>query len=308
MSLAGQSAPSLTLPARDGSLPAQAKEGFMALPNDVNQTLVYSGPIMTGENVPPTSEIALREMDGEPRVRDVDLAEKLGFDRPRKIRELIERNMAEVEMFGSSAPRRGAYRGKAFTEYFLNEEQALLVSVLSNAPNAAAVRAMLIRVFVAYRRGQLKSRRSAYNSRPLAHPGREARLQWGHAERIMKEAGLTGNQKLLRVNSMVTAATGFDTLEALGLNILPAPQPTILLNPTEIGQRSGGLSARRVNNILAAHGYQTDLNGHWEPTSKGLDAGAVMIETERNNGTGNARQLRWSSSIVDTVRNIAEMS
>ena len=40
-------------------------------------------------------------------------------------------------------------------EYWLNEEQALLVAVLSKAPNAPAVRAMLIRVFVAYRRGRL---------------------------------------------------------------------------------------------------------------------------------------------------------
>jgi hypothetical protein len=40
-------------------------------------------------------------------------------------------------------------------EYWLNEEQALLVAVLSRAPKAQTVRAMLIRVFFAWRRGQL---------------------------------------------------------------------------------------------------------------------------------------------------------
>lgn len=40
-------------------------------------------------------------------------------------------------------------------EFFLNEEQALLISVVSKAPNAPAVRATLIKVFVAWRRGRL---------------------------------------------------------------------------------------------------------------------------------------------------------
>jgi len=49
--------------------------------------------------------------------------------------------------------RRGGKRVGTVSEYWLNEEQALLVSVLSDAPNAPAVRAMLIKVFVAWRRG-----------------------------------------------------------------------------------------------------------------------------------------------------------
>ena len=40
-------------------------------------------------------------------------------------------------------------------EYLLNEEQALLLATVSSAPNAPAVRAMLIRTFVAWRRGHL---------------------------------------------------------------------------------------------------------------------------------------------------------
>lgn len=110
------------------------------------------------------SAIALTEIDGQPRARDVDLAERLGFDRPRKIREIIERNLSEIDAFGYAPRRRahidinkpnGGVEKREVTEYWLNEEQALLVSILSKAPNAPAVRAMLIRVFVAYRRGQL---------------------------------------------------------------------------------------------------------------------------------------------------------
>jgi hypothetical protein len=114
------------------------------------------------QNVPVIAEIGLTIIDDEPRCRDLDLADRLGFDRPRKIREIIERNIEEIQTFGP-APRRGALlvrpQGGAVDveEYWLNEEQALLVSVLSKAKHAAAVRAMLIKVFVAWRRGNLAS-------------------------------------------------------------------------------------------------------------------------------------------------------
>lgn len=36
----------------------------------------------------------------EPRILDLRVAEALGFDRPRKIRELIERHRETLERFG----------------------------------------------------------------------------------------------------------------------------------------------------------------------------------------------------------------
>lgn len=105
----------------------------------------------------PAYQFGLAEIDGEPRVRDLDLAERLGFERPRKIRELIERNRAEIEAMGvcpAVGQTHGPKGGRPAKEFYLNEEQALLVAVLSNAPQAPTVRTMLIRTFVAYRRGQ----------------------------------------------------------------------------------------------------------------------------------------------------------
>lgn len=46
----------------------------------------------------------------------------------------------------------GARPGKAF---YLNEEQALLVAMFSQTEKAKEVRATLVRVFAAYRRGDL---------------------------------------------------------------------------------------------------------------------------------------------------------
>ncbi len=248
-------------------------------------------------------------MDGEPRVRDLDLAEKLGFDRPRDIRKLIERNMAEISGLGvcaTVAQTSGPKGGRPTSEYHLNEEQALLVSVLSNAPNAAAVRAMLIRVFVAYRRGELETKA------PKANPaliGREARLQFRMGLSVAKMLGLTGNQAALSANGLALRTTGVDVLAAMGQKRLVAPQQEALLTATDIGRELGGKSAISVNSMLEAFGFQVGGRDHkhrtyWEPTALGLRAGAVMLDVERANKSGNSRQLRWASSIIDVLREL----
>src|SRR4051812_24704912 len=98
----------------------------------------------------------------EPRIQDWKLAIALGFKAPRQIRELIERNRAELERYGvlscrttnSSDP---LGRGRPAQEYWLNEAQALLVCMKSDAPRAADVRHEVITVYQAWRRGELAS-------------------------------------------------------------------------------------------------------------------------------------------------------
>jgi hypothetical protein len=68
------------------------------------------------------------EVEGEPRARDVDIAERLGFERPRDVRKLIERNAAEIEAFGPMRHRGamvdiGSGAQREVTEYWLNEEK-----------------------------------------------------------------------------------------------------------------------------------------------------------------------------------------
>lgn len=128
----------------------------MAIRKKVQTTLPT---VAANDVVPVFQSLAVAEFDGEPRVRDLDLAERLGFERPRKIRELIERNKAEIEAMGvcpAVGQTHGPQGGRPTKEFYLNEEQALLVATLSNTSQAQAVRAALIRTFVAYRRGHLE--------------------------------------------------------------------------------------------------------------------------------------------------------
>lgn len=117
----------------------------------------------------------LSDFGGEPRVFDLRLAELLGYKRPRKIREVIRRNMAELVVHeqapydgaqiptiiddgisphhGAKFPVRG--RGRPEEGFLLNEAQAILITMFSRTDTAAEVRRQIIAVFIAWRHGRL---------------------------------------------------------------------------------------------------------------------------------------------------------
>ena len=45
------------------------------------------------------TSITLVDVNGEPRIRDIELAERLGFADPRMIRKLIARNAEKLKQF-----------------------------------------------------------------------------------------------------------------------------------------------------------------------------------------------------------------
>ena len=117
-----------------------------------------------------------RMADGVLRMRDVDLAEHLDYDRPRKIRELIERlrdadEIPGVHMrpavgrieIGPKHARR--IREDVVNEYWLDEIEALLVVMQSDAPAAKAMRRRIAEVFRAALR-QFEERESALRRLP----------------------------------------------------------------------------------------------------------------------------------------------
>ncbi len=98
--------------------------------------------------------------DDQPRVQDIRLAERLGFDRPRAIRQLIERNLVLLQRAGSlpQSPRRVATAtgsSPIANEYWLTEQQAIIVCMLSRTPLSDDVKLELSNIFQAWRRGTL---------------------------------------------------------------------------------------------------------------------------------------------------------
>lgn len=101
--------------------------------------------------------------DAEPRVRDLDLGARLGYDRPRKFRELVAR-MRRDGVFSEKEcrPVVGRYEvgnqggSKEVVEYHLDQTGALLAIMRSDTEAARAITRQVVDVFLAYRDGTLK--------------------------------------------------------------------------------------------------------------------------------------------------------
>jgi len=95
--------------------------------------------------------------DGELRILDIDLATRLGFDRPRDIRKLIKRYLADLRQMGRCATvaRRPEAGGHAVSEFYLNKKQAIFITAKSETKIATEVTIEIIERFDAYERGEM---------------------------------------------------------------------------------------------------------------------------------------------------------
>lgn len=97
-----------------------------------------------------------RSVDGNARVRDTDLADFLGYERPADIRELIGRHVDGEKLCGDGVirtVRKNAGRGRPALEYWLTREQALFVVFKCDLPKANELTKTVIERFLAYERG-----------------------------------------------------------------------------------------------------------------------------------------------------------
>ncbi|MBP7336883.1 hypothetical protein [Niveispirillum sp.] len=129
----------------------------------------------------------------EPRVSHVRLAQVLGVADARAILRLIERNRAELERYGSisvtvTENTDAIGRGRPGKTYWLNEPQALLVCIRSDAPQAPAVRQSLIQVYMDWRRGQLAPAATDMDGRPLALTEPEIMAALAFRRAVQKQA------------------------------------------------------------------------------------------------------------------------
>lgn len=118
---------------------------------------------MTETNMPhegAEGNFSLIEVDGEPRVLDVDIGVRLAMAQPLNIRQQIEKHHEELEQYGPIHTAHemvsiGSGAHREVKVYRLTEEQALTICALSRVPKAKIVRAGLVRTFVAWRKGKL---------------------------------------------------------------------------------------------------------------------------------------------------------
>jgi hypothetical protein len=101
----------------------------------------------------------------EPRILDVKLAEALGFERPRNIRKIIERNLPALDQLGTRSTVERVINGGKATEYYLTKKQAVYIAAKSETPHAVTITIHVIEVFDAATRAA-----PVLECGPVTHP------------------------------------------------------------------------------------------------------------------------------------------
>lgn len=124
--------------------------------------------------------------EDEPLVRDLELGERLGFARPRRVRDLIE-SLARTGKLKDLELRPAT--GRATGEYWLTEAQTLKVIAKCETEKADAILDEVIAVYLAWRRGHLVPVAPNANSASIGDsPSMRADLRLG-AERVSRARG-----------------------------------------------------------------------------------------------------------------------
>jgi len=111
------------------------------------EAITFSEPLLINDTA------IFTDAEQNPYVRDIELAGKLGFTRPRKIRDMIVRHKTNLEKYGSliQLQRDTSNGGAPAREYYLNEPQALWLIAKSETTKADQILHSMIVVFTNYR-------------------------------------------------------------------------------------------------------------------------------------------------------------
>ncbi|KJZ23263.1 hypothetical protein [Tritonibacter mobilis] len=103
-------------------------------------------------------DLTVQDFNGEPRMRDVDIAEALGFEQSMHIGEMISQCADRLVGLGEMVCRelrQTSLGGRPGKEYWLNEHQAFYLCTQTETERAIEVMQRIVNVFVAWRHERL---------------------------------------------------------------------------------------------------------------------------------------------------------
>ena len=213
------------------------------------------------------------------------IGQLLGYEYPREaIGKIHERNKERLDKF-SAVVKLTTPSGVQQTTIY-NFKGLLEVCRYSQQPNANAVIDVLWEIADEIRRTGSYSVVSVVPSNAI-----------NEAASLYERAGLKGNQLTLALDKLYKSYTGRSALQAAEI-VLKTPAKKQLLTATDIG-RHYGISANRVNNILANAGLQHKVAGKWKPLPK-AESLAVLHDTGKRHSDGTpVCKLKWRLAILE---------
>ncbi|MFG1421739.1 Rha family transcriptional regulator [Roseixanthobacter liquoris] len=220
----------------------------------------------------PVLEIQLR--DGEPRVFDLDLANRLGFGRARNIRPLIERHIAALDQLGPRCAVQRVVNGGEASEFYLTRKQAIFITAKSETAEATEITIEIIERFDEYERG-VRPTAIPTTAEALAHTFRmladQERAQAAHTKAI---AHL--EEKVERVETAQTV-----------LKARPSNAEAITHIRVRIG-RLHGLSGQVIDAVMRQTTYAPKPAG--------------MVKNDHESADGATYAVYWQKDVTETFK------
>ena len=244
-----------------------------------------------------SNPLVLTPIEGEPRVHDLQIAERLGFADRYMIRKLIKRNEAKLLKLGivSTVETIHEGAGRPTEEFYLNQKQAIFICMKSETDRAFDVQVEIVRVFDAYLNGD-----ALPHTKPVASIREERELQALARDtmRTLKVFGIVGNAAVLSTDNYVRAIAGRSLLEPLGATHLLADPRGRTYTPTELGRLCDPpMTAVKVNLALEQVGLQRRDMGAWMPTDNAAKL-CEWLDTGKRQGNGTpVKQVKWFGEV-----------
>ena len=245
-----------------------------------------------------------QEYTGDFWATRTQIGQLLGYSEPRDaIAKIHQRNKERLDKFSTvvklATPSRGGQNDYPFgnvqdvTVY--NFKGLLEICRYSQQPNANAVIDKLWEIADEIRRT------GSYSTTPVpVIPSNTI----SEAAALYQLAGLKGNQLILTLDKLYKSYAGRSALEIGGIELI-SPSNKQLLTPTEIGKKFG-LSARRVNELLAGAGFQCKIGDKWEALELGVPYSELLDTNKKHSDGTPVVQLKWRTSIFPIIEQLLE--
>jgi prophage antirepressor-like protein len=123
--------------------------------------------------------------------------------------------------------------------------------------------------------------------------------------RAARALGLDKNSAAISANQVVTKMTGTNVLQLLGHTHLPSEQQVLVFTPSELGERLGSISGRKVNMLLAEAGLQARKGEHWVPLPA-AEGFFRVLDTGKRHGDGTMiQQIKWAENVLSLIKQVA---